>query len=94
LRTLQPGVGEEFLTLLRLPHPLAIESMLTSLINDLAAAGAPCALVLDDYHVIAAQPIHDGLSFLIQYMPPAMHLILASRVEPPCLWPSCARAAR
>ena len=40
-------------------------------------------LVLDDYHVIAAPPIHQGLAFLLQHLPPHLHLVLATRVDPP-----------
>jgi LuxR family maltose regulon positive regulatory protein len=44
---------------------------------------AECALILDDYHAIAAQAIHDGMGFLLSHLPPQMHLILASRADPP-----------
>jgi LuxR family maltose regulon positive regulatory protein len=40
-------------------------------------------LVLDDYHLITAQPIHDGLTFLLDHLPPQMHLVIATRADPP-----------
>jgi LuxR family maltose regulon positive regulatory protein len=40
-------------------------------------------LVLDDYHVIKSQPIHDGLAYLLEHMPPQLHLFIASRTDPP-----------
>ena len=40
-------------------------------------------LVLDDYHVIDAQPIHSGITFLLDHLPPQMHLVIASRSDPP-----------
>jgi ATP/maltotriose-dependent transcriptional regulator MalT len=36
-------------------------------------------LVLDDYHVIAAGPVHASLGFLLEHRPPGLHLVLASR---------------
>jgi LuxR family maltose regulon positive regulatory protein len=39
--------------------------------------------ILDDYHLIDAQPIHDALTFLIQHLPPQMHLVITTRVDPP-----------
>lgn len=40
-------------------------------------------LVLDDYHLIEAQPIHDALTFLLDHLPPPMHLVIATREDPP-----------
>ena len=43
----------------------------------------PCALVLDDYHVIAAPAIHQSLAFLLEHLPPQLRLVIISRVDPP-----------
>ena len=40
-------------------------------------------LVLDDYHMIEAQPIHDALSFLLNHIPPLVHMVITSRSDPP-----------
>ena len=40
-------------------------------------------LVLDDYHVIDAREIHDGMVFLLDHLPPRLHLVIASRADPP-----------
>ena len=40
-------------------------------------------LVLDDYHLIDTPGIHDGMTFLIDHLPPRMHLVIASRIDPP-----------
>jgi len=58
---------------------------LTMLINSLAAISTDLVLVLDDYHVITQQSIHDALTFLIDHLPPQMRLVVASRADPP--WP-------
>jgi ATP/maltotriose-dependent transcriptional regulator MalT len=56
---------------------------LTSLINEVAATPQDFILVLDDYHLIETQPIHDALTFLLDHLPPQMHLAVASRCDPP-----------
>ena len=65
------------------PQPLPAESMLTSLINEVAETAQDFVLVLDDYHVIEVRPIHDALTFLLDHLPPQMHLAIASRSDPP-----------
>jgi LuxR family maltose regulon positive regulatory protein len=60
-----------------------IDAVLTTLINDLFAVSEDVILVLDDYHVIEAPEVHDGVMFLLEHLPPRMHLILASRADPP-----------
>jgi ATP/maltotriose-dependent transcriptional regulator MalT len=60
-----------------------IETVLTVWINDLAALPHEVALVLDDYHVITAQPIHRSLTYLLDHLPPQLHLIMATRADPP-----------
>src|SRR6266849_1844738 len=45
--------------------------------------GEAFALVLDDYNVIEAPPIHRALTFLLEHLPPQMHLIIATRADPP-----------
>ena len=80
---LRAGVGESTLSLLHSPNPPPIESVLTVLINEIAASPGDFALVMDDYHVIKAEPIHDAVAFLLKHMPSQMHLIVASRTDPP-----------
>jgi LuxR family maltose regulon positive regulatory protein len=59
------------------------EVLLTTLINDVAAAAKPFILLLDDYHVIHTLPVHQLLSFLLEHQPPSMHLVIVSREDPP-----------
>jgi LuxR family maltose regulon positive regulatory protein len=66
------------------PGPVdRIESILTALLNDIAAFPDAFALVLDDYHVITARAVHEAVSFLIDHLPGQMRLILTSRLDPP-----------
>jgi LuxR family maltose regulon positive regulatory protein len=83
LRQVQPQVGETALAMLRATPPPAIDVALTALINDVAALPAPFVLVLDDYQAIQSQPIHAALAFLIDYLPPSMHLVMITRIDPP-----------
>jgi LuxR family maltose regulon positive regulatory protein len=59
------------------------EALMAQLINDAAAKSIPFLLVLDDYHVIQNDWIHRAVSFLLDYQPENMHLILTTRVDPP-----------
>ncbi len=83
LNKIQPRLGERSLSLLRSPQPPPIESVLMTLLNELTAVKEDCAVILDDYHVIETQAIHDGIGFLLSHLPPQVHLIVASRADPP-----------
>jgi LuxR family maltose regulon positive regulatory protein len=83
LRTVQIDVEDIGQAMLQSPRLPPVESTLTPLINQLAVAPHPFALVLDDYHTIDAQPIHAGVTFLIDHLPPQVHLVIATRVDPP-----------
>lgn len=69
--------------MLRLPRPATWESVVTLLVNDLAALDDDLLLVLDDYHVIENEDIHRALNFLVEHMPPHLHLLISSRSDPP-----------
>jgi len=81
----RPGIGERVGLLLGPPVPASFEGLVTALINDLAAQpdDGEVLLLLDDYHLIDAQPVHASLAFLLEHLPPGLHLVLASRADPP-----------
>ena len=83
LRTVRPGVGEKTLSLLQLPQSPPIEALLGTLLNEINTISHDFVLVLDDYHVIDAQPVHDGTTYLLDHLPPQMHLFIAGRSDPP-----------
>jgi LuxR family maltose regulon positive regulatory protein len=83
LERVHPTLGAHPLALLRSPHPPPIESVLTALINEIDALDADTLLVLDDYPVIDAESVHDSTAFLLDHLPPRMHVAIASRAEPP-----------
>jgi LuxR family maltose regulon positive regulatory protein len=57
--------------------------LLSALINDLAVLNAPCVLVLDDYHLIQTPAIHRAVAFLLEHLPPQLHVVIAARADPP-----------
>jgi LuxR family maltose regulon positive regulatory protein len=74
--------GKGVLAMLQSPQPPPMETILTSLINEIAAISVRIIFILDDYHLIEAQPIHDLLPFLLEHLPPQMHLVIATREDP------------
>src|SRR5438876_2037001 len=83
LQTIAATIGEGVLAVLQSPQPPPTASILTALLNDLTTMSDHFVLVLDDYHVIDAKPIDHALTFLLDHLPPHMHLVIATREDPP-----------
>ncbi|HMQ33835.1 MAG TPA: LuxR family transcriptional regulator, partial [Chloroflexaceae bacterium] len=83
LGTLQLDYDGAALALLRSHQPPPIEAVLTPLLNALSALTADAVLVLDDYHLIESAAVHRALAFLIEHLPPRLHLVVTTRVDPP-----------
>ena len=99
LQQIHAGIGSSSLPLLQSPGATTMQSMLRALVNEIDALpddravesipneiegpGAHFILVLDDYHVIETPAIHQHLSFLLDHLPPHMHLVISSRADPP-----------
>ena len=75
------GAGTGALSLLQPPEP-PDEVGLVTLLNDLDAISNDVVLVLDDFHVIEARDVRDGVAFLLEHLPPPVHLVIASRADP------------
>jgi len=82
-RTLDAALGRSALSALRTSQPPSFESILTTFINELAQLQSRCVLILEDYHVITAATIHATIAFLLDHLPPTLHLVLMTRHEPP-----------
>jgi LuxR family maltose regulon positive regulatory protein len=82
LRTVRAEIGEIGQMVFQSPPP-PIDAALTGLLNQVAIVPDPFVLVLDDYHLIHTPAIHEGIAFLLEYLPPQMHLVMATRVDPP-----------
>ncbi len=83
LRTADPHIGGQAQRLAETTHSPPLESLVTSLINDIADQASPLILVLDDYHAIAELVIHEAIGFLVDRQPPHMHLVITTRHDPP-----------
>ena len=81
LQRVDPHIGVSARSMLQ-ASPLPVPTLLTALLNDIAARPDPLVLVLDDYHVIDAQPIDEALAFLLDHMPPQLHLVITTREDP------------
>lgn len=79
----RPGLGDTTRSLLQSPQPASVESALTILLNEINTLDRALTIVLDDYHLIESQAIHDAITFLLDHQPPTLRLIIASRVDPP-----------
>jgi LuxR family maltose regulon positive regulatory protein len=75
--------GQTALYMLEADQSASIQAILTAVLDDLTALSDTIMLVLDDYHVISNQAIHEGVAFLLGHQPRQLHLVLATRVDPP-----------
>jgi len=83
LQTVVPGFGEPVKELLQSPQAPPVEWVLTALVNELCSMPGDVVLVLDDYHLIESSAVHEGTAFLLDHLPPQMHLGIATRADPP-----------
>ena len=81
------SVGEEFgegiLAALRSAGSPRMEAVLGAFINELADLPGEVAIVLDDYHVIDSEHVHEIVAFLLERLPTNMYLLISSRIDPP-----------
>ena len=82
VRTALPDVGAGSLALLQSPQS-STDAVLATLLNELQTVQEDVVLVLDDYHVIESAEVHEGMAFLLEHLPPTLHLVIASRADPP-----------
>ncbi|MEM7346912.1 MAG: tetratricopeptide repeat protein [Chloroflexota bacterium] len=83
LQTVADQVGKEALALLEGPQQPPLETILTTLLNEITTIPDHFTLVLDDYHLIEAKAVDEALSFLLEHLPPQMHLLITTREDPP-----------
>ena len=82
LQTIAPTLGEGVLGVLQSSQPPPPEAILTAILNEIITLPDRFVLVLDDYHVIDAKAVDHALTFLVEHLPPQMHLIIATREDP------------
>ena len=83
LQTIKAEIGAGLLGALQSPQPPPPESILTALLNEITTIPDNFILILDDYHVIDSKPVDEALTFLLEHLPPRMHLVIATREDPP-----------
>lgn len=83
LQSIAPRLGEGVLGVLSLPQTPPAEAILTSVLRDIAELPLSFALVLDDYHVVKDETIHQAIAFLLERLPRNMRLVIATREDPP-----------
>jgi LuxR family transcriptional regulator, maltose regulon positive regulatory protein len=80
--------GQDAMARLQLARPRGfappdMEPALSAFLNDAATLTQPAVIVLEDYHVITASRVHETLAFVIERLPPMLHLLVISRGDPP-----------
>jgi len=82
LQQVRPTVGSATLALLPSSQALGVEQLLGGLVNELAAQPDKFTVVLEDYHLVESRAVHEGIAFLLDHLPPHIHLIITSRADP------------
>jgi LuxR family maltose regulon positive regulatory protein len=82
LQTVVPGVGASSLSSLQGQQPPPIETVLATLLNELGAVAHDIVLVLDDYHEVDGPEVQGGMAFLLEHLPPQIHLVITTRADP------------
>jgi len=82
LQPIKAGIGDGSLSVLQSPQPPQIEAILATLLNEITTIPEHFILVLDDYHLIDAKPVDEALTFLLDHLPPQMHLVITTREDP------------
>jgi LuxR family maltose regulon positive regulatory protein len=83
LQKILPSVQPDLLSVLQEKGPSPFNTLLNIIINEIAGCATPFILVLDDFHVIQAQPVLEMITYLLEHGSPQMHLVLLSRTDPP-----------
>jgi LuxR family maltose regulon positive regulatory protein len=82
IQTAVDGVGNTALQLLASSSP-PTDAALAAPLNDIDGLSTDIVLVLDDYHLVETPEVHDGMTFLLEHQPRQLHLVLATRADPP-----------
>ena len=83
LESIHEGIGAEAQQIMESPQPVPPHIVLASLLNKLDNAAEPFVLILDDYQFIAEHAVHEILTYLLDHLPSSLHLVIATRSDPP-----------
>ncbi len=82
VRTCLPTCGEEVREMLHSPQAPPLSTILTTLLDEMEQVDREFILILDDYHLISDQAVHESLLFLLNHPPANVHLVLSTRTNP------------
>ena len=82
VRTVAADCGQGVIGMLQAPQPPPTETMLTSLLNEITTLKHGLVLVLDDYHLVDSEPVDEAVCFLLDHLPPQLHLVITTREDP------------
>lgn len=82
LQSCLPVLGVEALALLHAREAPPLSTILVALLNEIVQLDREVILILDDFHLISEQAIHEGLLFALDHLPANLHLVLATRTDP------------
>jgi LuxR family maltose regulon positive regulatory protein len=82
LQTVAPNIGQEMLAALHSPQQPPTVSILSTLLNEIAALREDIILILDDYYAVDSKPVDKALTFLLEHLPPQLHIVIATREDP------------
>ena len=83
LSKIDPSIDDSALRVYSAVQPGLQQASLTVLINQITSIQQEFAFVLDDYHLIQDKTIHHAIDYILQNQPPKLHLIIATRADPP-----------
>ena len=87
LQQVEPKVGEPIQDMLPALQPMSGTAVWMLLVNEIAASEREFVVILDDYHEVEDRAVHEALEYFIEHMPDNLHLILATRADPPLSLP-------
>ncbi|WP_336760873.1 LuxR C-terminal-related transcriptional regulator [Paenibacillus sp. USHLN196] len=82
LQTIVPQLAEGIMGFVQSSEPPPIETIITYLLNEVSEITDHFVLVLDDYHLMTSEVIHQALVYLLRHMPPHMHIVMTTRQQP------------
>jgi LuxR family maltose regulon positive regulatory protein len=83
LQAAEGGIGEGVVASLRSPEIPSVEILVGALVNELVDLPQGIMVVLDDYHLIYSEPVHEAVTYLIEHLPENVHLVISGRTDPP-----------
>ncbi len=82
LQAVSKEIGAASLRMLQQPNSSSSESLLVTLVNEIATFSEDLIIVLDDYHLVDSKAVDENLAFLLEHLPPQMHLVMTTREDP------------